>query len=43
MVQEFKFLGIRIKAFAVLTRGVADLSNKALKVMFMQRQKFQTS
>lgn len=43
MVQEFKFLGIRIKAFAILTRGVADLSNKTLKVMFILRQKFQTS
>ena len=43
MVQEFKYLGIRIRASGVFTRGVADLSNKALKVMFMLRQKFQTS
>ena len=43
MVQEFKYLGIRIKAPGVLSRGVTDLSNKALKVMFMLRQIFQTS
>ena len=29
MVQEFKYLGIRIRASGVFTRGVADLSNKA--------------
>ena len=29
MVQEFKYLGIRIRASVVFTRGVADLSNKA--------------
>ena len=43
MVQEFKYLGIRIRASGIFTRDVADLSNKALKVMFMLRQKIQTS
>ena len=43
MVQECKYLGIKIRVSGVVTRGVADLSNKALKVMFMLRQKFQTS
>ena len=43
MVQELKYLGIRIRASGVFTRGVTDLSNKALKIMFMLRQNFQTS
>ena len=30
MVQDFKYLGIRIKASGVFTRGVADLRNKTL-------------
>ena len=29
MVQEIKYLGIRIRTSGVFTRGVADLSNKA--------------
>ena len=43
MVQEFKYLGIRIRATGVFTRVIVELSNEALNVMFILRQKFQTS
>ena len=43
IVQEFKYLGIVIKASGIFTKGISELSNKALKVLFMIRKKFQSS
>ena len=43
IVQEFKYLGIIIKASGIFTEGISELSNKALKVLFMIRKKFQSS
>ena len=40
IVQEFKYLGIVIKASGIFTKGISELSNKALKVLFMIRKKF---
>ena len=39
-VQEFKF-GVIIMASGTFTKGITELSNKALKVIFMIRKKFQ--
>ena len=43
IVQEFKYLEIIIKASGIFTEGISELSNKALKVLFMIRKKFQSS
>ena len=43
IVQEFKYLGIIFKASGIFTKGISELSNKALKVLFMIRKKFQSS
>lgn len=42
-VQEFKYLGIVIKSSGIFSKGISELSNKALKVLFMIRRKFQSS
>ena len=43
IVKEFKYLGIIIKASGIFTKGISELSNKALKVLFMIRKKIQSS
>ena len=42
-VQEFKYLWIIIKASGIFTKGISELSNRALKVLFMIRKKFHSS
>ena len=42
-VQEFKYLGIIIKSSGIFSKGISELSNKALKVLFMIKRKFQSS
>ena len=39
-VQEFKYLGIIIKSSGIFSKGISELSNKALKVLFMIKRKF---
>ena len=34
IVQEFKYLGIIIKASGIFNKGISKLSNKALKVFY---------
>ena len=43
IVQEFKYLGIIIKASGIFTKGIPELSNKNLKVLFIVRKKFHSS
>ena len=38
-VQEFKYLGIIIKASGIFTKVISELSNKALKVLFYDQEK----
>ena len=42
-IKQRLFLGIIIKASGIFTKGISELSNKALKVFFMIRKKFQSS
>ena len=42
-VQEFRYLGIIIKPSGIFTKGISELSNKALKILFMTRKKIQSS
>ena len=44
-VQEFRYLGVIIKAShsGTFTKGITELNNKALKVVFMIRKKIQSS
>ena len=39
-VQEFKYLGIIIKSSGTFSKGISELSNKALKVLCMIKRKF---
>ena len=41
IVQEFKFLWIIIKASGIFNKGISELSNQALKVIFIIRKTFQ--
>ena len=41
-VQEYKYLGILMRASGTFTNAIQYLSNKALKVIFMIRRRFQT-
>ena len=41
-VQEYKYLGILRRASGTFTNAIQYLSNKALKVIFMIRRRFQT-
>ena len=40
--QEYKYLGILMRASGTFTNAIQYLSNKALKVIFMIRRRFQT-
>ena len=42
-VQEYKYLGVIIKASGNFNSGICHLSNKALKVVYMIRSRFHTS
>ena len=42
-VHEFKYLGIIIKSSGIFSKGISELSNKALKVLFMIKRKFPSS
>ena len=39
IVQEFKFLRIVIKTSGIFTKGISELSNKPLKVLFYDQEK----
>ena len=40
IVLEFKYLGIIIQASGIFNKGISELINKALKVIFMIRKNF---